>query len=153
MPYQTTMNGTRESRTTIPPSPTREVFEGAAEILHDVTELAELQVELLASDIRATIRRSSVALAVLAVGICGILGVIPILLLALAEILTTSFDLSRFASLLIAGGVGTVASLIAAFFGVRGFKRSLSSLDNSKTELKKNVKWMKRSLRRSSSSH
>lgn len=153
MSYQTTMNGTRDSQSTAPPSPTREVFEGAAEILHDVTELAELQVELLASDVRATIRRSSAALGVLAVGVCGVLGVIPVLLLALAEILMTSFDLNRFASLLIAGGVGTVASLIAAYFGVRGIKRSLTSLDNSKTELKKNVKWMKRALRRSSSSH
>ena len=66
-----------------------------SELTHDAIELAELQAQLLALDLKETSESTKVSLTLGVVGTCLLLGSIPVALIALAELLIEQLDWSR----------------------------------------------------------
>ena len=117
-----------------------------AEVVRDVTELAELQVRLLAADSRSAVRRAAPPLLACAGGIGLGLGSLPVALMALGYVLHEQLGWSlpvSFAT--VAGGALMIASaLVTAGWGSIG--RSVHELDRSRNELAQNIAWVKRAV-------
>jgi hypothetical protein len=64
-------------------------------LAHDAIELAELQAKLLKLDAQAAARNSGIGAALAVVGVCLLLGCVPVALLALGEWCVAEFDWSR----------------------------------------------------------
>ena len=145
---QTSMNGSHEKgRQNGPRASTTEFVGNAMDLLHDVTELVELQVKLLATDLNATARRSTIHIAVLVLGASCLLGVMPVLLMGVAELLVDSLAFSRAVSLLCSATLGMAAAGPIIFVGLRGLRNGLAELKNSNEELARNLKWVKKKLK------
>ncbi len=118
-----------------------------SELAHDVIELGELQAQLFANDVKSTTQKTRTSLLLSVIGVCVLLGSIPVVLFAVAELIAelTGWPLSG--GLAIAAVVGIAAS---AGFLVTAWNRlndGLSSLERSRDELNRNIAWIKSSLR------
>lgn len=117
------------------------------DLAHDVIELTELQAELFATDVRDTSRSVRLGVALGAAGVVLFLGSVPVLLAAVAYLLieqrgwshAAGFGAATFVGLLLSGGV-----LAAAW---RWLRMSVVTLHRSRDELKRNIAWVKSSLR------
>lgn len=117
------------------------------DLAHDVIELTELQAELLAMDVRDTSRSVRLGVVLGAAGIVLFLGSVPVLLAALAYLLieqrgwshAAGFGAATLVGLLLSGGV-----LGAAWWRLR---TSVVTLHRSRDELRRNISWVKSSLR------
>ncbi|MCA9173008.1 MAG: phage holin family protein [Planctomycetales bacterium] len=121
---------------------------GVSDVLHDVTELAELQVKLLAADSKAAVRRVALPAALVALGCCLALGSVPVMLFALSSAIQQFTRLPESATLALAAGGGM---LLAGTLGALGWARIASSVDEfdrSRAELSQNIAWVKRSFKR-----
>ena len=117
-----------------------------AELTHDAIELAELQAKLFSLDIRTTSERARTSLVFAVVGVCVLLGTIPVALLTLGA-LFQQWGLSQ------AGGYG-IATLIGLLLSAgiligawMRFKKGLVTLQRSREELSRNIAWVKSNLR------
>lgn len=120
---------------------------GLSGLTHDVIELAELQAQLFALDVRETSQGTRTALVLLIVGLCTLMGSIPIALTALAELLIMKLDWSSAASYGMATLVGIViASALLAVAWVR-LRSGVVTLKRSRDELSRNLAWVKSNLR------
>lgn len=116
-------------------------------LTHDVIELAELQAQLFALDVKETSQGTRTALILAVVGACALLGAVPIALTALAELLIAQLSWSSAASYGVATLVGIMlasALLVAAW--VR-FRSGVVTLKRSRDELSRNLAWVKANLR------
>ena len=123
------------------------ITSSVADVLHDVTELAELQARLFASDLLKAKRRSILGVVCFAVGGCLLLGLIPVFLMGAAELLTQSTDIKSASALLMVAGCALLAAAATSAVGWIQFKGVLAELENSKIELKQNINWIKRTLK------
>ena len=145
MSHQTTMNGSTNGNRSDEPvrRSTRSVVGNAADVLHDVTELAELQAKLLAADLKMTGRRTIVPTVCLTVATCLLLGLVPVVLLAAAELMLQHTELSRPIALLLSSGLGLLLAGVFAVVGWLKLKSVFRELESSTTELKQNISWIK----------
>lgn len=120
-------------------------------LAHDAIELGELQAQLLTLDVRTLTSRMKTALMFGVASLVVLLGAVPIALLALAELLVAAGDWSRPTAVAAAAGVGVLAAVLLMAIGWRGLERGAGSLDRSREELKRNLDWIKSSLRQSTS--
>lgn len=118
-----------------------------SELTHDVILLAELQAELFAADIKDTSQKARSSLMLGVVGVCVMLGSIPVALFALAELLHEQVGWSSAASFGVATLVGVVISVSILAAAWARFKTGLGTLHRSRDELRRNVAWVKSSLR------
>lgn len=126
---------------------TNSVAGNIGNMLHDATELAELQGQLFMADISSVVRRAIVSFVLLSVALCLVLGSVTIALLSLSELLADQWNLSTATASGIAAFCGMI---VAGFLGGLGFYRlrdSFSELERSRSELKRNIAWVKRSFR------
>ncbi len=123
-------------------------FSGLA---HDVIELGELQSQLFVHDVKSTAQKTRTSLVLGVVGACILLGSVPVLLFALAELLVEQFGWTRSAGFAVAALVGIVVSggILAAAWN--RLSVGLSSMQRSRDELSRNIAWIKSSLRSQSS--
>lgn len=123
-------------------------FSGLA---HDVIELSELQAQLLVHDVKSTTRKTRTSLILGVVGACVLLGSVPVLLIALGELIAEQTGWPRSGGLAIAAvvGIGISAGILAA--ARNRLNVGLSSLQRSREELNRNIAWIKSSLRSQSS--
>src|SRR3954464_129283 len=77
-----------------------------SELTHDVIELAELQAQLFALDIKSTTQKTRISLILAIVGVCFLLGSIPVALIAVAQIFIEQLEWSRAAAFAVATIVG-----------------------------------------------
>lgn len=147
MSNQTTMNGNASGKHSSRPEQRNSVVANIADVLHDATELAELQVKLLVTDMNATLRKSSISLFVLTIAGCLLLGLIPIALLAFAELLVHGLGWSRPIALITAAALGLLLATVTGAIGAIRFQRSLTELNNSRAELERNLNWIKKTLK------
>ncbi|MHB0958539.1 MAG: phage holin family protein [Pirellulaceae bacterium] len=119
--------------------------EDVSDLAHDVVTLGELQVQLLAEDVRAMMR-SARRWAIVLVAACLLaLGSLPIIVLGLAYLLAwTGLDLAL--SMLIVAIAFLVLTAVVAALSVRRLKTAAEPLGRSWHELQKNVAWIKRTL-------
>jgi len=123
-------------------------FSGLA---HDVIELGELQAQLLVHDVKSTTQKTRTSMLLGVVGACVLLGSVPVLLFALAELFVERFGWARSASFAVAAVVGIVASAGVLAAAWNRLSVGLSSMQRSRDELSRNIAWIKSSLRSQSS--
>jgi hypothetical protein len=118
-----------------------------ADLTHDVIELAELQTKLLKLDVKETSQKAQTSAILAVAGACVLLGTIPVLLCTVAYLLIefaqwphwAGFGVATLVGLVIGGGV-----LAAAY---AKFKNGIGSMERSSEELRRNIEWVKSSLR------
>jgi len=124
-----------------------------AELSHDVIELAELQAKLLAYDVQKTSQNAKIAIALCLIGVCVLLGCIPVVLITIAEVLIATTDLSAAPSYAIATLIGLAVAGGTLAYGLIRFKKGVVALDRSREELHRNIGWLKSTLRNRGQSH
>ncbi len=120
-------------------------------LAHDAIELAELQAKLLKLDAQAAARNSGMSVALLVVGVCLLLGCVPVALVALAELFVAQFEWSRAASYAAAAGIGLALSAGAGAAAWSRIRTAAASLERSRNELNRNIAWIKSNLKREKS--
>jgi uncharacterized membrane protein YqjE len=121
--------------------------ENFSRFAHDLTTLTELQVRLLAVDVRDAKQKSGAAAALLLGGAVLMLGCIPVLLLGLAQLLI------EFAQWPASGAyacVAVAALIIGGAVGYAGWNKLMSAagtLGRSRAELLETLQWIKKALR------
>jgi hypothetical protein len=129
-------------------SPPRAVAKSAAELLHDVLTLAELQGKLLVVDCQTGLRKLIVPAVCLAFGTVLALCCVPLALTAIALGLaeTTALTHSQAFAVVLVGAVVVAAVLVIAAVGY--LRHGWSMLERSHTELTRNLQWSKDMLKR-----
>jgi uncharacterized membrane protein YqjE len=142
MDGETKMIGNGRLRTKMP-----DVAGSVSELAHDVIELSELQAKLFALDLKRSSQRTRTVLILAIVGLCILLGTIPVALLALAHLLIEQLGWAQSAALGVAAlvGLGLAAILVGIAWAM--IKSGLLSLQRSREELSRNIEWLKSMLR------
>jgi hypothetical protein len=136
------MNGNGRLRTKIP-----DVAGSVSDLTHDVVELTELQAKLLMLDVKKSSRRTRTCLILAIVGICFLLGTIPVALAALAQLLVEQLGWSQAAAFGVAALAGLVLAGLAAGAAWGIIKSGLMSLERSREEFSRNIDWLKSTLK------
>jgi len=124
-----------------------------AGLTHDVIELAELQAQLFAVDVKRTTTNAKSSFVMTIIGVCVLLGSIPVGLIALAELLHEQLDWSRAAGYGVATLVGLLVSGAVLAVGYVQLRNGFSALERSREELNRNIAWIKSSLRNRASAN
>jgi len=119
------------------------VVESIAEFANDVTTLADLQTRLAVYDAKEAVGRATVPAILIASGLAVALASLFVLLLGVADLISTSTRLSTGAARLIVGLVALAAAGITAFLAFKAATRSLDSFRRSREELARNIAWLK----------
>jgi hypothetical protein len=119
-------------------------FSGLA---HDVIELSELQAQLFVHDLKSTAQKTRTSLVLSVVGLCVLLGTVPVLLIALGQFIAEQTGWPQSAGLAIAAVIGIVASAILMAVAKNRLSAGLNSMQQSRDELSRNIDWIKASLR------
>jgi hypothetical protein len=129
-------------------SPPRAVAKSAAELLHDVLTLAELQGQLLKVDCQSGLRKLIVPAICLAFGTVLALCCVPLALTAIALGLaeTTALIHSQSFAIVLVGAAIVAAVLVIA--AVTYLRHGWQMFDRSQTELARNLQWSKEMLKR-----
>ena len=117
-------------------------------LAHDAIELAELQLKLLKLDAQAAARNGGMSIALVVVGICLLLGCVPVALFALAELFVAQFGWTRAAAFAASAAVGLALSAGTGTAAWLRVKSALASLERSREELNRNIHWIKSNLKR-----
>jgi hypothetical protein len=136
---QTGSNGRHDS----PPG----VTTGVGEFLHDVICLAELQGQLLATDLHEGKSRAMLPVILLAATPLLLLGALPVLLMGVAWLLHSTLEWSEAASLLATAGAAIVVAAVMGWIGWKRLSGAVSVLTRSRQELRENLRWLKGALR------
>lgn len=120
----------------------------ASILIQDALRLADLQLQLLTLDVAEFWERARFGIVLGLAGLVVLLGTLPVLLLALAEVIDANMTLSRAAS----QGIVAVAAMLLAGIGMgisaRYLTRAGSSLQRSQAELRANLAWLRSILNR-----
>jgi putative superfamily III holin-X len=125
------------------------VAKSVAGLAHDAIQLAELQTELLMHDLRESGQRTRTSLVCGMIGMCLLLGSLPVILIALAELLAGQLGWPQSAAYAAAAVVGMAISATAFAMAYSRFKQGIFTLENSREELTRNIEWMKLQLSKS----
>ena len=112
----------------------------------DTLQLAELQVELLRTDMRGAAKTSGRGVVIGLVSACLLLAATPVLLEAFAEWIVLAFDLPHAASLAIVGAVTVVIAGVLLWVAYNSCKQATSYLNRSREEFLRNLDWFKKTL-------
>jgi uncharacterized membrane protein YqjE len=129
------------------PGKTPNVAASVSDLTHDVIELSELQVQLLTLDVKQSVEKARACLVLAVVGACMLLGTIPVALLAFAALLVQGLGWSIAASTAVATFVGLLIAGVVFGVAYSYIKKGLVSFDRSREELRRNVAWLKTTLR------
>jgi hypothetical protein len=119
-------------------------FSGLA---HDVIELGELQAQLFVHDVKSTTQKTRTSLLLSVVGVCVLLGAVPVLLIAIGEFIAEQTGWPRSGGLAIAAVIGIVASAAILAAAWNRLNAGLNSMQRSRDEFSRNIAWIKSSLR------
>lgn len=119
---------------------------GFKRVARDVTDLCELQLQLLAVDGKVATRRG--ALAGLALGLALTISVsaITTLLLSAGWAVHEFFHWPVSGGLLLSAGVALVVVVVLVWIAYRALKQALGCLDETRSEMAQNLKWIKSML-------
>ena len=131
-----------------PPADEPNVAASFSGLAHDAIELAELQAQLLKLDAKAAARNGGASLVLAVVGICLLLGCVPVVLLALAEVIVAQYGWSRAGALGAAAAIGFALSAGACAIAWYRLRTGLGTLKRSRDELNRNLAWIKANLKR-----
>jgi hypothetical protein len=132
-----------------PQSAPRGLAGGVGDFAHDVFTLAELQVQLLAADVKQCSRRVLIPGVALLCGVALGLACLPVALAGLALLVIQVFGTSQAAGFLIVAGVAGLLSGLLSVIGLIQVRQRVAVLGRSQQELIRNLRWMKKVLERS----
>jgi hypothetical protein len=115
----------------------------------DVITLMELQAELFQVDVREWVQSFIRPLIALVAAAIILLATAPVALLSLGYLLAATTELPLWGAMMIATGIGLGLAALSAGIGVWLLKRDRRILHRFSTELRKNVQWLKETLRSS----
>lgn len=118
-----------------------------AELAHDVIELGELQGQLFALDVKSTVKKTSSSVLMSIIGLVVLLGTVPVILLALGYLVAELLDWPVSAGLGIAAVIGIAISAGILLLGWNRLRAGLNSMQRSSEELRRNIAWIKSTLR------
>lgn len=124
-----------------------------SELAHDAIELAELQTQLFALDVKDTSRGARTGLCLAAAGFTVLLGSFPVALVALAVVLIEHRGWSHAGGFGMATLVGVVVAAALLTAAWRTLRTSVVTLHRSGEELNRNITWLKSNLRNRSQSN
>ena len=126
--------------------PPRRVRHHLSELAHDAITLVELQVQLLAVDVRDARRGAGAALIQIAAGACLGIGAVPLLLLAGAHLLIDLLGWPAAGAYATAGVLAVAIAGALLWTGWRQSTRALATVQRSKAEFQETLRWLKGSL-------
>jgi hypothetical protein len=112
----------------------------------DTLQLAELQVELLRTDMRGAAKTTGRGIVIGLVSACLLLAATPVLLLAFAEWIVMAFELPHAASLAVVGAVTVVIAGVLLSVAYSTCKHATCYLNRSREEFLRNLEWFKTTL-------
>ena len=136
------MNRNGRHRTQMP-----DVAGSVSGLTHDVIELAELQTQLLALDLKKSTQKTRTCLILAIIGVCLLLASLPVALMALAALLVEQLEWSQSAALGVATLVGLVLAGIFAGAAYGIVRSGLISIERSRDEFNRNIAWIKSTLK------
>ena len=131
------------------PAPAHSMGRSVRQLGGDVLTLMELQAELLQVDVREWVQSFIRPLVALLVAAIILLATIPVALISLGFLLATTTKLPLWGAMMTAAGVAIGLAAISAVIGVWLLKKDRRMLHRFSTELRKNVHWLKETLRSS----
>lgn len=118
---------------------------------HHVTsrllELAELQCQLFASDLKSTVEHFAWPIALLGLGLTALVAALPVLLLGFARWLELQTQLSTASAMLLSGGLALLLALGLLTVATWGLMRVTRPLNRSLVELRRNLGAIRSGLR------
>jgi hypothetical protein len=139
---ETEMNTNGRARVTQP-----DVATSFSELAHDVIELGELQAQLFAIDVKSTVKKTGSSVLLSVVGLCVLLGTVPVILFALGYLIHELLDWPVSAGLGIAAVIGIVISAGILLLAWNRLSAGLNSMQRSSEELRRNIAWIKSTLK------
>jgi heme/copper-type cytochrome/quinol oxidase subunit 1 len=119
-----------------------------ASLVRDIARLLDLQLQLLALDVKQFWAKARVAITVSLLAAMAILGSFPVLLFGIAEMLQRMTQWSHEACLLTLGMTFTIGGACVLWFAVIRVGQAAISMKGSQEELAQNLKWVREVLHR-----
>jgi uncharacterized membrane protein YqjE len=135
-------NGRYTSNTKLP-----NVAASVSDLTHDVIELTELQTQLFALDAKYSMEKARACLIMGVVGAAMLLGTIPVALLTIAALVVEQLEWSYAAGAAVATLIGLVVTGVVMGIAYSYVKNGLVSFERSRDELRRNIAWLKSTLR------
>jgi hypothetical protein len=123
------------------------VAASVSDLTHDVIELTELQTQLFALDAKYSMEKARSCLIMGVIGAAMLLGTIPVALLTVAALFVEQLEWSYAAGAGVATLIGVVITAVVLGIAYRYVKAGLVSFDRSRNELRRNIAWLKTTLR------
>jgi uncharacterized membrane protein YqjE len=123
------------------------VAASVSDLTHDVIELTELQTQLFTIDAKYSVEKARSCLVMVVIGVAMLLGAIPVALLTIAALCVEQLGWSYALSAGVATLVGLVITAIVLAVAYGYVKSGLVSFDRSRNELRRNIAWLKSTLR------
>lgn len=140
------MNGNRAT-TAESPAPARSMGRSVRQLGSDVITLMELQAELLQVDLREWLQSFIRPLAALLGAAIILLATAPVALVSVGFLLAAKTELPLWGAMMTATLIGLLLAAASAGVGFWLVKRDRRVLQRFRTELRKNVQWLKETLR------
>ncbi|QDT75501.1 phage holin family protein [Lacipirellula limnantheis] len=140
------MNGNRAT-TAESPAPARSMGRSVRQLGSDVITLMELQAELLQVDLREWLHSFIRPLAALLGAAIILLATAPVALVSVGFLLAAKTELPLWGAMMTATLIGLLLAAASAGVGFWLVKRDRRVLQRFRTELRKNLQWLKETLR------
>lgn len=137
------------NRPASPQAPARSMGRSVRQLGSDVITLMELQAELFQVDVREWVQSFIRPLIALVAAAIILLATAPVALISLGYLLAATTELPLWGAMMTAAGIGLGVAALSASIGVWLLKRDRRILHRFSTELRKNVQWLKETLRSS----
>ena len=140
------MNGT--TRNPAPhAAPAKTMSRSVRHLTSDVLTLMELQAELFQVDVRELIQIVLRPLAAIVIAAIVLLATAPVALISVGYLLAAKTSLPLWGAMMTSAGIGLGLAAVAAAMGAWMIKRDRPAFYRFSQELKKNVDWLKETLR------
>lgn len=123
------------------------VITSFGDLAHDAIELAELQSQLFAMDVKDSSRSARTGICLAATGLVMLLGSIPVALVTVAVVLIEQRGWSHAGAFGLATAMGMVVAACILAAAWKMLSRSVVALHRSREELRRNLDWLKSNLR------
>ena len=147
------MTGSNRNGVNDAPAPARSMGRSVRQLSSDVITLMELQAELLQLDVREWVQSFIRPLFAIITAAIILLATAPVALASLGYFLAAKTELPIWGAMMAAAGIGLTIAALSTGTGVWLLKRDRRIFHRFSTELRKNVHWLKETLRSSPSAN
>jgi len=136
-------DGHEHPRSSVNGAPEQQVVGGITGFGSDMATLAELQAELAVTDLKESLQKAALPLGLLAGGVIGLIGAVPVALLGVAALLAEVLKIGSAWAMLLTGGVVLALALVVVIVSASKIGSSFSSFRRSREELTRNLAWIR----------